>query len=106
MGGFFSAVKTASYTAPKKRALNEMADIGRQIDGMLGNNNAALEQWGTWRNTFINGTDEEKKQTLREVMDNQQLPMGFRMAFLNTRRLRRSTMALRKLSRSELRKAR
>lgn len=82
MGGFFSAVKTASYTAPKKRALNEMADIGRQIDGMLGNNNAALEQWGTWRNTFINGTDEEKKQTLREVMDNQQLPMGFRMAFL------------------------
>ena len=82
MGGFFSAVKTASYTAPKKRALNEMADIGRQIDGMLGNNNAALEQWGTWRNTFINGTDEEKKQTLREVMDNQKLPMGFRMAFL------------------------
>ena len=82
MGGFFSAVKTASYTAPKKRALNEMADIGRQIDGMLGNNNAALEQWGTWRNTFINGTDEEKKQTLREVMDNQQLPMGFRVAFL------------------------
>ena len=82
MGGFFAAVKTASYTAPKKRALNEMADIGRQIDGMLGNNNAALEQWGTWRNTFINGTDEEKKQTLREVMDNQQLPMGFRMAFL------------------------
>ena len=82
MGGFFSAVKTASYTAPKKRALNEMADIGRQIDGMLGNNNAALEQWGTWRNTFINGTDEEKKQTLREVMDNQQLPIGFRMAFL------------------------
>lgn len=82
MGGFFSAVKTASYTAPKKRALNEMADIGRQIDGMLGNNNAAMEQWGTWRNTFINGTDEEKKQTLREVMDNQQLPMGFRMAFL------------------------
>ena len=82
MGGFLSAVKTASYTAPKKRALNEMADIGRQIDGMLGNNNAALEQWGTWSNTFINGTDEEKKQTLREVMDNQQLPMGFRMAFL------------------------
>ena len=82
MGGFFSAVKTASYTAPKKRALNEMADIGRQIDGMLGNNNAALEQWGTWRNTFINGTDEEKKQTLREVMDNQKLPMGFRLAFL------------------------
>lgn len=106
MGGFFSAVKTASYTAPKKRALNEMADIGRQIDGMLGNNNAALEQWGTWRNTFINGTDEEKKQTLREVMDNQQLPMGFRMAFLEYTKAAQKYHALRKPSRSELRKAR
>ena len=83
MGGFFAGAKTLSYRGPKRQALNEMSEAGKAIDSTLSGNHQWQEQWGKWRNTLLVGTDEEKKSTLREVMDNKELPMNFRMGVLN-----------------------
>lgn len=83
MGGFFAGAKTLSYRGPKRQALNEMSEAGKAIDSVLSGNHQWQEQWGKWRNTLLVGTDEEKKSTLREVMDNKELPMNFRMGVLN-----------------------
>ena len=83
MGGFFAGAKTLSYRGPKRQALNEMSDAGKAIDNALGGNYQWSEQWGKWRNTLLVGTDEEKRATLREVLDNKELPMSFRMGVLN-----------------------
>lgn len=83
MGGFFAGAKTLSYRGPKRQALNEMSDAGKVIDNAIGNNVPIMEKWGGWRNTFLVGTDEEKKAALREVMDNTDLPIKFRMGVLN-----------------------
>lgn len=83
MGGFFAGAKTLSYRGPKRQALNEMSEAGKAIDNTLSGNHQWQEQWGKWRNTLLVGTDEEKKSTLREVMDNKELPMNFRMGVLN-----------------------
>ena len=83
MGGFFAGAKTLSYRGPKRQALNEMSEAGKAIDSALSGNHQWQEQWGKWRNTLLVGTDEEKKSTLREVMDNKELPMNFRMRVLN-----------------------
>ena len=83
MGGFFAGAKTLSYRGPKRQALNEMSDAGKVIDNAIGDNVPIMEKWGGWRNTFLVGTDEEKKAALREVMDNTDLPIKFRMGVLN-----------------------
>lgn len=83
MGGFFAGAKTVSYRGPKRQALNEMSDAGKVIDNAIGDNVHIMEKWGGWRNTFLVGTDEEKKTALREVMDNTDLPIKFRMGVLN-----------------------
>ena len=83
MGGFFAGAKTLSYRGPKRQALNEMSDAGKVIDNAIGYNVPIMEKWGRWRNTFLVGTDEEKKAALREVMDNTDLPIKFRMGVLN-----------------------
>ena len=83
MGGFFAGAKTLSYRGPKRQALNEMSDAGKVIDNAIGNNVPIMEKWGGWRNTFLVGTDEEKKAALREVMDNTDLPIKLRMGVLN-----------------------
>lgn len=83
MGGFFAGAKTLLYRGPKRRALNEMSDAGKVIDNAIGDNVHIMEKWGGWRNTFLVGTDEEKKAALREVMDNTDLPIKFRMGVLN-----------------------
>ena len=83
MGGFFAGAKTLSYRGPKRQALNEMSAAGKAIDNAIGGNIPMMEKWGGWRNTFLVGTDEEKKAALREVMDNADLPMNFRMGVLN-----------------------
>lgn len=83
MGGFFAGAKTLSYRGPKRHALNEMSDAGKVIDNAIGDNVPIMEKWGGWRNTFLVGTDEEKKAALREVMDNTDLPIKFRMGVLN-----------------------
>ena len=83
MGGFFAGAKTLSYRGPKRQALNEMSDAGKVIDNAIGDNLPIMEKWGGWRNTFLVGTDEEKKAALREVMDNTDLPIKFRMGVLN-----------------------
>lgn len=83
MGGFFAGAKTLSYRGPKRQALNEMSDAGKAIENAIGGNVPMMEKWGSWRNTFLVGTDEEKKAALREVMDNTDLPMNFRMGVLN-----------------------
>lgn len=83
MGGFFAGAKTLSYRGPKRQALNEMSDAGKVIDNAIGDNVPIMEIWGGWRNTFLVGTDEEKKAALREVMDNTDLPIKFRMGVLN-----------------------
>lgn len=83
MGGFFAGAKTLSYRGPKRQALNEMSDAGKVIDNAIGYNVPIMEKWGGWRNTFLVGTDEEKKAALREVMDNTDLPIKFRMGVLN-----------------------
>lgn len=83
MGGFFAGAKTLSYRGPKCQALHEMSEAGKAIDSALSGNHQWQEQWGKWRNTLLVGTDEEKKSTLREVMDNKELPMNFRMGVLN-----------------------
>ena len=85
MGGFFAGANTLSYRVPKRRALNEMSAAGKAIDRAIAStgNYAMAERWGGWRNTFLAGTDEEKKAALREVMDNGELPMGFRMGVLD-----------------------
>lgn len=83
MGGFFAGAKTLSYRGPKRQALNEMSNAGKVIDNAIGDNVPIMEKWGGWRNTFLVGTDEEKKAVLREVMDNTDLPIKFRMGVLN-----------------------
>ena len=83
MGGFFAGAKTLSYRGPKRQALHEMSEAGKAIDSAISGNHQWQEQWGKWRNTLLVGTDEEKKSTLREVMDNKELPMNFRMGVLN-----------------------
>lgn len=83
MGGFFAGAKTLSYRGPKRQALNEMSDAGKVIDNAIGDNVPIMEKWGGWCNTFLVGTDEEKKAALREVMDNTDLPIKFRMGVLN-----------------------
>lgn len=83
MGGFFAGAKTLSYRGPKRQALNDMSDAGKVIDNAIGDNVPIMEKWGGWRNTFLVGTDEEKKAALREVMDNTDLPIKFRMGVLN-----------------------
>lgn len=83
MGGFFAGAKTLSYRGPKRQALNEMSDAGKVIDNAIGDNVPIMEKWGGWRNTFLVGTDEEKKAALREVMDNTDLPIKFRIGVLN-----------------------
>ena len=83
MGGFFAGAKTLSYRGPKRQALNEMSDAGKVIDNAIADNVPIMEKWGGWRNTFLVGTDEEKKAALREVMDNTDLPIKFRMGVLN-----------------------
>ena len=83
MGGFFSAVKTVSYRGPKREALSEMNRAGKVMDEALSGSFNLREKWGEWRNRLLVGTDEEKKATLREVMDNTELPMNVRMGVLN-----------------------
>ena len=83
MGGFFAGAKTLSYRGPKRQAFNEMSDAGKVIDKAIGSNVPMMEKWGKWRNTFLVGTDEEKKAALREVMDNADLPINFRRGVLN-----------------------
>lgn len=83
MGGFLSGAKTLSYRGPKRQAMNEMSEAGKAIDHAIGGDIHWMEKWGGWRNTFLVGTDEEKTAALREVMDNTDLPIGFRMGVLN-----------------------
>ncbi len=83
MGGFFAGAKTLSYRGPKRQALKEMSDAGKVIEKAVGGNYDLMDMWGGWRNTFLVGTDEEKKAALREVMDNTDLPINFRMGVLN-----------------------
>ena len=83
MSGFFAGVKTASYRGAKRQALNEMVAAGREVDRAVAGSNYWTEQWGKWRSTFLVGTDEEKEKTLREVLDNGDLPMSFRRGVLN-----------------------
>ena len=82
MGGFLSGAKTLSYRGPKRQALNEMSDAGKIVDSAVAGNLQMMDKWGQWRNTFLVGTDEEKKSALREVMDNKDLPMNFKMGVL------------------------
>ena len=83
MGGFLSGAKTLSYRGPKRQALNEMSDAGKIVDDAVAGNLQMMDKWGQWRNTFLVGTDEEKKSALREVMDNKDLPMNFKMGVLS-----------------------
>lgn len=83
MGGFLSGVKTASYRGPKRQALNDMAAAGKAVDEAVAGNDKMREKWADWRIKLLVGSEEEKVSTLREVMDDEQLPMGFRMGVLN-----------------------
>ena len=85
MGGFISTVKTAQYAygGAKREAYNNMNDVSRRIDRAFAGNFNSMQMWGKWRNTLLVGTDEEKKQTLRSVLDNKELPMAARMAVLD-----------------------
>ena len=83
MGGFFSAARAVSYRGPKREAMKEMSDAGKAIDKAIGSNLQAMDLWGGYRNVLLVGTDEEKKEALKEVMGNSDLPMGFRMGVLN-----------------------
>lgn len=83
MGGFLSGVKTASYRGPKRQALNDMAAAGKAVDEAAAGNDKMREKWADWRIKLLVGSEEEKVSTLREVMDDEQLPMGFRMGVLN-----------------------
>lgn len=85
MGGFISTVKTAQYAygGAKREAYNNMNDVSRRIDRAFAGNFNLMQMWGKWRNTLLVGTDEEKKQTLRSVLDNKELPMAARMAVLD-----------------------
>lgn len=85
MGGFISTVKTAQYAygGAKREAYNNMNDVSRRIDRAFAGNVNSMQMWGKWRNTLLVGTDEEKKQTLRSVLDNKELPMAARMAVLD-----------------------
>ena len=82
MGGFFAGAKTLSYRGPKRQALNEMSAAGKAIDDAVNGDMYWMAKWGGWRNTFLVGTDEEKKTALSEVMGDDSLPMGFRMGVL------------------------
>ncbi len=85
MGGFISTVKTAQYAygGAKREAYNNMNDVSRRIDRAFAGNFNSMQMWGKWRNTLLVGTDEEKKRTLRSVLDNKELPMAARMAVLD-----------------------
>lgn len=85
MGGFISTVKTAQYAygGAKREAYNNMNDVSRRIDRAFAGNFNSMQMWGKWRNTLLVGTDEEKEQTLRSVLDNKELPMAARMAVLD-----------------------
>lgn len=80
MGGFMFGAKLASYRGPKRGALQEMEAAGNRVDRALGGKMQARAQWGEWRRKLLLGNEEEKKNTLREIMDNEKLPIQFRNA--------------------------
>ena len=80
MGGFMFGAKLASYRGPKRGALQEMEAAGNRVDRALGGKMQARAQWGEWRSKLLLGNEEEKKNTLREIMDNEKLPIQFRNA--------------------------
>lgn len=80
MGGFMFGAKLASYRGPKRGALQEMEAAGNRVDRALGGKMQARAQWGEWRSKLLLGNAEEKKNTLREIMDNEKLPIQFRNA--------------------------
>ena len=80
MGGFMFGSKLASYRGPKRGALQEMEAAGNRVDRALGGKMQARAQWGEWRSKLLLGNEEEKKNTLREIMDNEKLPIQFRNA--------------------------
>ena len=80
MGGFMFGAKLASYRGPKRGALQEMEAAGNRVDRALGGKMQARAQWGEWRSKLLLGNAEEKKNTLREIMDNEKLSIQFRNA--------------------------
>ena len=80
MGGFMFGAKLASYRGSKRGALQEMEAAGNRVDRALGGKMQARAQWGEWRSKLLLGNAEEKKNTLREIMDNEKLPIQFRNA--------------------------
>lgn len=80
MGGFMFGAKLASYRGPKRGALQEMEAAGNRVDRALGGKMQARAQWGEWCSKLLLGNEEEKKNTLREIMDNEKLPIQFRNA--------------------------
>ena len=74
MGGFFSTLKTGAYIRDKvkgerKILLQQSLDLDNSIRYALGADPKLSDKWKEWRVALAQGTDEEKKQALKEISE-------------------------------------
>ena len=75
MGGFFSTLKTGAYIRDKvkgerKILMQQSLDLDNSIRYALGADPRLTDKWKEWRVALAQGTDEEKKQALKEISEN------------------------------------
>jgi hypothetical protein len=75
MGGFFSTLKTGAYVRDKvkgerKILMQQSLDLDNSIRYALGADPRLSDKWKEWRVALAQGTDEEKKQALKEISEN------------------------------------
>lgn len=75
MGGFFSTLKTGAYVRDKvkgerKILMQQSLDLDNSIRYALGADPKLSDKWKEWRVALAQGTDEEKKQALKEISEN------------------------------------
>ena len=75
MGGFFSTLKTGAYIRDKvkgerKILMQQSLDLDNSIRYALGADPRLADKWKEWRVALAQGTDEEKKQALKEISEN------------------------------------
>ena len=75
MGGFFSTLKTGAYVRDKvkgerKILMQQSLDLDNSIRYALGADPRLADKWKEWRVALAQGTDEEKKQALKEISEN------------------------------------
>ena len=75
MGGFFSTLKTGAYVRDKvkgerKILMQQSLDLDNSIRYALGADPKLADKWKEWRVALAQGTDEEKKQALKEISEN------------------------------------